>query len=63
MLVPKVGCHCQLAELSVFSLTVRPKTECCRTQDAKYFIQSFDPKLMGNKKEHRNLPELELNLH
>ena len=55
--------HCQLAQLWVFSLTVRLKTKCCRTQDTKYFIQSFHPKMMGKKKKHRNLAGLVLDLH
>ena len=43
--------HCQHAQSWVFSLTVRPKTECCPTQKAKYFIyrQSSDSKFMGKK--------------
>ena len=34
--------HCQHAQSWVFSLTVRPKTQCCPEQDANYFRQSLD---------------------
>ena len=50
--------HCQHAQSWVFSLTVGPKTECCPTQDSKYFRQSLDSKFMGKTTTHRNFAAL-----
>ena len=48
----------QLAQLWVFSPTVDLKVNVAANQDAKYFRQSFDPKLTRKKKKHKNLTAL-----
>ena len=44
--------HCQHAQSWAFCLTVRPKTECCPTQDVKYFREYPDSTFMGKTKTH-----------